>query len=33
MGVYRDNHPIDSDTRSLISKRYKTMTKVVNGDF
>ena len=33
MGVYRDNHTIDSDTRSLISKRYKTITKAVNGDF
>ena len=33
MGVYKDNHPIDSDTRSLISKRYKTITKAVNGDF
>lgn len=33
MRVYRDNHPIDSDTRSLISKRYKTITKAVNGDF
>ena len=33
MGVYRGNHPIDSDTRLLISKRYKTITKAVNGDF
>lgn len=33
MGVYKDNHPIDSDTRSLIPKRYKTITKAVNGDF
>lgn len=31
--VLKGNHPIDSDTRSLISKRYKTITKAVNGDF
>lgn len=33
MRVYRDNHPINFDTRALISKRYKTITKAVNGDF
>lgn len=33
MGLLEDNHPIDSGTRSLISKRYKTITKAVNGDF
>lgn len=33
MGVYRNNNPINSDTRSLISKRYKTITKAINGDF
>ena len=31
--ITKDNHPIDKDTRSLISTRYKTITKVVNGDF
>lgn len=31
--VTQDNHPIDMDTRTLISKRYKTITKAVNGDF
>ena len=31
--VKKNNHPIDSDTRSLISTRYKTITKAVNGDF
>lgn len=31
--VTRNNHPIDKDTRSLISTRYKTITKAVNGDF
>lgn len=31
--VTKGNHPIDMDTRSLISKRYKTITKAVNGDF
>ena len=31
--VTKNNHPIDSDTRSLISTRYKTITKAVNGDF
>ena len=33
MKVSLNNHPIDADTRSLISKRYKTITKAVNGDF
>ena len=33
MGVYKNNHPIDSCTRSLISQRYKAITKAVNGDF
>ena len=28
--VTHDNHPIDMDTRSLISKRYKTITKARN---
>ena len=31
--VIQNNHPIDSDTRSLISTRYRTITKAVNGDF
>lgn len=31
--VTKDNHPIDKDTRSLISTRYKTITKAVNSDF
>ena len=31
--VSKDNHPIDKETRSLISKRYKTITKSVNGNF
>lgn len=31
--VTEDNYPIDQETRSLISKRYKTITKAVNGDF
>ena len=33
MEIYKNNHPIDSETRSLISKRYKTITKAINGDF
>ena len=31
--IIKDNHPIDKETRSLISTRYKTITKAVNGDF
>lgn len=31
--VSQGNHPIDQDTRSLISKRYKTITKAVNKAF
>ena len=31
--VIQNNHPIDMETRSLISTRYKTITKAVNGDF
>lgn len=31
--VRKNNHPIELETRSLISKRYKTITKAVNGDF
>ena len=31
--VKRDNHPIDKDTRTLISKRYKRITKAVNEEF
>lgn len=31
--VSKNNHPIDMDTRSLISRRYKTITKAVNEDF
>ncbi|MCR5379810.1 MAG: nucleotidyltransferase domain-containing protein [Lentisphaeria bacterium] len=31
--VIQGNHPIDLDTRSLISTRYRTITKAVNGDF
>ncbi len=27
------NHVIDKDTRNLISKRYKAITKAINGDF
>lgn len=33
LGVRKGNHPIDLDTRNSISKRYKTITKAVNGDF
>ena len=31
--ILHNNHPIYLETRSLISKRYKTITKAVNGDF
>jgi len=31
--VTKNNHPMDGDTISLISKRYKTITKAVNEDF
>lgn len=31
--VEKNNHPIGMDTRSLISKRYKTITKAVNKEF
>ena len=31
--MYKNNHPIDSETRCLISTRYKTITKAINGDF
>jgi len=31
--IKRGNHPIAQDVRSLISKRYKTITKAVNRDF
>ena len=31
--VTQNNHPISMETRSLISTRYKTITKAVNGDF
>ena len=31
--VNKNNHSIDLETRSLISLRYKTITKAVNGDF
>ena len=31
--VTRDNHPIDKDTKSLISARYKRITKAVNSVF
>ncbi len=31
--VTKNNHPMDVDTISLISKRYKTITKAVNEDF
>jgi predicted nucleotidyltransferase len=31
--VRPDNHPIPLETRSLISQRYKRMTKAVNGEF
>lgn len=31
--VQKNNHPINQDTRSLISKRYKTITKAVNIKF
>ena len=31
--VGKDNHPINQDTRSLISKRYKAITKAVNRSF
>ena len=31
--MYKNNHPIDMETRSLISMRYKTITKAINGDF
>lgn len=31
--VERNNHPIHKETRSLISKRYKTITKAVNKEF
>lgn len=33
MSIYKNNHPIESGVRSLISKRYKTITKAINGDF
>lgn len=31
--VIKDSHPIDKDTRALISKRYKRITKAVNEEF
>ena len=31
--VEKNNHPIGMETRSLISKRYKTITKAVNKEF
>lgn len=31
--VIQNNHPINMETRSLISTRYKTITRAVNGDF
>ena len=31
--VIQGNHPIDKDTRTLISKRYKRITKSVNEEF
>lgn len=31
--VTQNNHPIEQDTRSLISTRYKTITKAINRDF
>lgn len=31
--VTQNNHPIDMEMRSLISTRYRTITKAVNGDF
>lgn len=31
--VGKGNHPIDKDTRSLISTRYKRITKAVNTEF
>jgi hypothetical protein len=31
--VTKNNHPIDVDTRSLISLRYKTITKAINREF
>lgn len=31
--VIKDNHAIDKDTRALISKRYKRITKAVNEEF
>ncbi len=31
--VKKGNHPIDQDTRNLISRRYKRITKAVNTEF
>ncbi len=31
--VKQGNHPIDQDTRSLISKRYKRITRAINSEF
>lgn len=31
--VTKNNHPIDLDTRSLVSARYKRITKAVNKEF
>lgn len=31
--VSQNNHPISQDTRSLVSKRYKRITKAVNTEF
>ncbi len=31
--VTQGNHPIDSDTRSLISRRYRAITKAINRRF
>ncbi len=31
--MYKNNHSINSETRSLISMRYKTITKAINRDF
>lgn len=33
ISVTKNNYSIDMETRSLISKRYKTITKAINGDF
>lgn len=33
LNVTKNNHPIDLDTRSTISSRYKRITKVINTEF